>query len=378
MKVSLPLILLALQVSLFADVRLPQLFSDNAILQREVPFKIWGWADPNEKITIDFVGIKYDIQANASGNWEVGVPAQKAGGPHKLIVQGKNTVERSNILFGEVWLCSGQSNMQWGVGQSGNGDLEFLLAKNTNIRMISVNNWGSQEPQHDVDGKWEIASGQDLRAFSAVGYYFGRELNRALNVPIGLINNAWGGSACEAWVPKDVLLSDLRNQDYIEKTEKLVAECEANPEYANFVKLQEEWQKGLITSVKTLGPKPRAPKKPAKSYHSQHRPANLWNARIYPLLKYKIKGAIWYQGEANASRAYNYRYLLPMMIESWRKEWQLGDFPFTGHNWPTLAKNRDKNGNSPWAEIRESMTIAFQNTKNTGQTIITDLGEDRL
>ena len=179
---------------MLANICLPQLFSDNAVLQRNVPVKIWGWADPGEKISVDFVQLNKTTKANKKGHWFVEFPAQKAGGPHSLRVQGKNKLTRTNLLFGEVWLCSGQSNMQMRVGESRDGDLELLLAKDPQIRILRVNNWGAQQAQKDVDGQWQKAMGQELKVSSAVAYYFGRELKRALNVPIGLIENSWGGA----------------------------------------------------------------------------------------------------------------------------------------------------------------------------------------
>ena len=362
---------------MLANICLPQLFSDNAVLQRNVPVKIWGWADPGEKISVDFVQLNKTTKANKKGHWFVEFPAQKAGGPHSLRVQGKNKLTRTNLLFGEVWLCSGQSNMQMRVGESRDGDLELLLAKDPQIRILRVNNWGAQQAQKDVDGQWQKAMGQELKVSSAVAYYFGRELKRALNVPIGLIENSWGGSACEAWVPRDVLKSDPRNHSYMEMMAKKVKESQNTPEFIQYVKDFQQWQKDIIKAQKEDLPQPRMPKSPAKSYHSQHRPGNLWNARIHPLLKYKIKGVIWYQGETNTKdRSYNYRYLLSQMISAWRQHWQIGDFPFYWVQLADFGKKRDSDGYSPWAEIRESMTIAYQNTENTGQAVITDLGED--
>ena len=228
--------------SLQADVKLSGLYSDNAVIQRNAPVKVWGWADPLEKVTVNFVNKSLSTEADAEGNWSVTFPAQKAGGPHSMTVRGKNALTRTNLMFGEVWVCSGQSNMQWSVRQSVDGDLEVALAKDKDLRIVTVGNIGSQTPQKDIDGKWSVATGEELSNFSAVGYYFGRELRRALGVPVGLIDNAWGGSACEAWVPRDVLKSDERNIPYVENFAKTVANYDEDKLMAAYNKKFEKWR----------------------------------------------------------------------------------------------------------------------------------------
>jgi sialate O-acetylesterase len=304
--------------------------------------------------------------------------AQKAGGPHGLVVKGSNEISRSDILFGEVWVCSGQSNMGWSVGSSRDGDLEALLCEDSNLRLITISNKGSQEKHKDVQGTWTLANSQSVPRFSAVGYYFGRELRRALNVPVGLINNAWGGSACEAWVPRAVLTTDKRNDRYVKAFAERVAGFDEEKTMAAYQKKLEAWKLKAKKARADKTAVPRAPRKPQNPRFGQHRPANLYNTRINPLLGYGIKGAIWYQGENNTNdnRSYGYRYLLPMMIKTWRKDWGVGDFSFYWSQLADFAQSRDADGYSPWAEMRESMTVAMQTTPKTGQAVITDLGED--
>ncbi|MCM8536464.1 MAG: sialate O-acetylesterase [Lentisphaeraceae bacterium] len=366
-----------ISLSLSADVTLTSLYSDNAVIQRHAPVKIWGWASPSEKVTVTFVGKKLATKTDSKGNWSVVFPAQKAGGPHSMTVTGKNTIQRKNLLFGEVWVCSGQSNMQMNVGQAVDGDIEVLLAKDTDLRVLTVTNAGEQTPQKDVDGGWEMATGGQLKNFSAVGYYYGRELRRALGVPVGLIDNSWGGSSCETWIPQDVLKSDKRNQPYIETFAKKLAKFEKSD-----LTQHDQKRKALqerIKKAKSSGKIPPSPPTAMRDIrHGQHRPGNLWNARINPLLGYGIKGVIWYQGENNTrTESYIYRYTLPMMIKTWRKNWNSGEFSFYWSQLANYSRNRDKNGASPWAEIRESMTLTMQSTPKTGQAIITDLGEDK-
>jgi sialate O-acetylesterase len=257
------------------------------------------------------------------------------------------------------------------------GDLELLLAKDKDLRIVTVTNNASQHPQKEIDGKWSPAIGEELKEFSAVGYFFGRELRRALGVPVGLINNSWGGSAIEAWIPRDVLQSDERNLDYIKKFDQRVRDFKTGQAMLNYEEDLKGWRE-VSKQAKLVGKSaPRAPRKPTDPTFHQHRPANLWNGRVTPLLNYGIKGVIWYQGEANTwDRSYHYRHMLPMLIKTWRAKWNLGNFPFYWSQLADFGKKRDVDGFSPWAEIRESMTVAMQNPQNTGQAVITDLGED--
>lgn len=368
------------QVSfLSADVSLPAIFSDHAVLQRNMSLKIWGWADPSEKVTVDFVGKSIETKADSEGKWEVDIPSQKAGGPHKLMVSGKNRIEREDLLFGEVWLCSGQSNMGFKVGNSINGDLVSLKADDPQLRLVTISNLGTQKPEEDFKGQWVKANAQSVASFSAVGYFFGRELRQVLNVPVGLINNAWGGSACEAWVSRDILDQDERYKTYIENFEKKVAAYDSEKMMSHYEDKLNKWKEAAKKAKLNKTAKPRPPRKPSDPAVGQHRPANLYNGRIVPILGYGMKGAIWYQGENNTNdnRSYDYRYLLPLMIKRWRTDWGIGDFSFYWSQLADFAKSRDVDGSSSWGEMRESMTIATHKVKNSGQAVITDLGEDK-
>ena len=377
MKRNFLLILLSFVTSLCADVSLPNLYSDNAVIQRHIPFKVWGWADPHESISIEFLGKKVSTQANETGTWSVEFPAQKAGGPYSLTVTGKNKLVRNNLLFGEVWVCSGQSNMKWNIGKSVDGDLEVLMAKDDQLRIVTVSTGASQTSLKDIDGVWTPATGKALNEFSAVGYYFGRELRRVLNVPVGLINNAWGGSAIEAWIPREVLLTDERNFAYLKSFDERLEQYSSGQPLSLYEENLKKWEKKVAQAKSSGAPLPRKPRKPTDPRGSQHRPANLWHSRVAPLLNYSIKGVIWYQGEANTSRSYNYRHLLPMMIKTWRQKWDSGNFPFYWSQLADFCRDDESDGNSPWAEIRESMTVAMQTTENTGQAVITDLWEEQ-
>src|SRR6476620_52678 len=217
-------ILLAVWASpLLADVRLPALFTDHMVLQQGQKNRVWGFADPDEDVIVSIAGQRQTAKANEKGKWQVTPDALAVGGPHTLSVTGKNKLAVQDVLVGEVWICSRQSNMQWEVRQANDGDLEAKTANFPKIRLISVPQVGTQEPQDDFKGSWQVCTPETAATFAAVGYFFGRQLFETLKVPIGLIDDACGGSACEAWVRRDLLEKDEKYKPLVarwEETEK--------------------------------------------------------------------------------------------------------------------------------------------------------------
>jgi sialate O-acetylesterase len=327
-----------------ADVALNNMFGDHMVLQQGIRNRVWGKADPGEKVTVTLANQTHSATADADGHWEVMLDAvQEYGGPWSLTIKGNNTVTFNDVLIGEVWVCAGQSNMQWSVNASNDADLERAAAHFPEIRLISVPQVGTQEPQWNFNGSWKACSPETVGNFSAVGYFFGRQLHQTLGVPVGLINNAWGGSAAEAWVNREKLAEDGR-------FEKLLARWEQTEK-------EKADDKGLM--------------------NGNHRPANIYNGVLKPSIGYGIRGAIWYQGESNAGRAYQYRDLFPYMIKTWREEWGLGDFPFY---WVQLADFRDEKAEpseSDWAELREAQTMTMDALPATGEAVIIDIGEGK-
>lgn len=193
-----------------ADVKVPAIFGSHMVLQRDQKDRVWGWADPGEEVTVKIANQSHATKAGADGSWRVILDSMPAGGPHVLAIHGKNSLTFDDVLVGEVWICSGQSNMQWGVAGSKNADLELLAARYPNIRLITVPNLGTQQPQKNFQGAWQTCRPETAGWFSAVGYFFGRQLQQTLDVPVGLINDAWGGSACEAWIRRDILADDAK------------------------------------------------------------------------------------------------------------------------------------------------------------------------
>ncbi|HEY1082348.1 MAG TPA: sialate O-acetylesterase [Prosthecobacter sp.] len=380
MKFALSLSAFLFAASLQAELRLPAIIGDNMVLQQKQANPVWGWDTPGTEVTVKFAGQSKTAKAGADGKWTVKLDAVPANAkPATISIQGSNSKELKNVLVGEVWVCSGQSNMGFSVDRTTTADLDIAQAKYPQIRLISVPQVGTQEIQDDFKGQWEECSPATVGSFSAVGYHYGRVLHTMLGVPVGLIDNAWGGSAAEAWVRRDLLEKDPRFKDTIErwkKTEATFTQAAFDKQVADHKTRVDAWAAARREAMKTGKPvPPNPPRPPVNPLTGQHRPGNLYAGVLHPTIGYGIKGAIWYQGESNASRAKEYRELFPFMIQHWRNEWKQGDFPFY---WVQLADFRDyktEPGDSDWAELREAQTLSLGKLPNTGQCVITDLGE---
>jgi sialate O-acetylesterase len=352
-----------------ADVSLNNMFGDHMVLQQGIKNKVWGKADPGEAVTVTLGGQKHSATADANGMWHVFLdPVQEYGGPHTLTVAGKNTITFNDVLIGEVWVCAGQSNMQWSLNNTNDADLERAAAKFPNIRLITVPNRGTQEPQWNFNGTWSACTPETVGNFSAVGYLFGRQLHQTLGVPVGLINNAWGGSAAEAWVQRDKLAANEKLKPLVERWVKMEADYD---------KKMAEWKLEADKAKAEGKPQPKQPKNPESDMTGNARPGNIHCGVLKPSIGYGIKGAIWYQGESNAGRAYQYRELFPLMIKSWREEWGLGDFPFYWVQLADFMGEKPEPADSAWAELREAQTMTMKALPNTGEAVIIDIGEGK-
>lgn len=491
-----------------ANVALPRIFGDNMVLQRQKTIPVWGWASPGEKITVSFHNQVKTVKADKAGQWKLALDPEQAGGPWQLTVKGKNSLTISNILVGEVWICSGQSNMEWTVSSSNNKDQEIQNAAFPQIRHFKVPLKIATTSQKDLSGgEWQVCSPQTVANFTAVGYFFARELYQKLHVPIGLINTTWGGTMVETWISKEAFdnsadfktlfanapVADLetamkqRAQQLVQKIEALQGPVkpgvatdswkQAGFDDANWahMKLPGAWESrgfedldGIVWFRKTITlPEEQAGKaatielaqiddidetwingtrvgtmsqwdaprrytipagilKPGKNYIAirvtdnqggggvhgddgsmkltidnyalslagdwlfrvesirtgsaigpNSYPTLLFNSMVNPLIPYAIQGAIWYQGESNAGRAYEYRTSFPLMIKDWRQRWNQGEFPFY---FVQLASFNAGNGNtqkgSTWAELREAQTTTLS-LPNTGMAVTIDIGESK-
>lgn len=353
--------------SVQAEIRTSAIFGNSMVLQRDQPIHVWGWANAGQAVEVDLAGHSANAKCDDQGRFDVMLDALPAGGPHNMTIKsGGETVTYGDVLIGEVWVCSGQSNMGWSVGQSNDADLEALSANYPKLRLISVPQVGTQEPQDSFKGQWEACTPQSVPNFSGVGYFFGRQIHQTLGVPVGLIDNAWGGSAAEAWVDRDRLANAGSFDDLLAKWEQTEQTYDHEKAMASYEARLKKWQ------ADRKGNRPRAPR---NVLAGQHRPANLYNGVLNPIMGYTIRGTIWYQGESNAGRAYQYRELFPMMISAWREDWKQGDFPFYWVQLADFKTEQQSPGPSDWAELREAQTMTLSKLPNTGEAVILNLGE---
>lgn len=371
-----------LTLSARAELKLPAIIGDNMVLQQKQTNPIWGWDTPGTQVTVKFGDQSRSAKADDKGKWTVKLdPVPANAKPAVLSVSGTTKRDVQNVLVGEVWLCSGQSNMGFTTNQARDADVELLACNIPEIRLVRVPNVGIQEPQDDFKGEWKECTPTSAASFTAVGFFYGKILHEMLGVPVGLIDNAWGGSSCEAWVRRDILEKDARFKGMIEQWKRTEAsytpEAFAKEQAAHKVKM-EAWNKAKIEAAKNkqlfIQLPPRPPQNPLTG---QHRPGNLYSGCLHPVIGYGIKGAIWYQGESNASGAYEYSYLFPLMIQHWRDEWKAGDFPFYWVQLADFKAELPEPGDSDWAELRESQTKTQNVIKNGGQAVIIDVGEGK-
>jgi len=363
-----------LATSAQADIRLPAIIGDNMVIQAGDRVRLWGWADPNEaiEVAISWRDFTWGVQADGEGKWEFQMVAPNVGGPYQIMLRGKNTVTIRNILCGQVWVCSGQSNMQWPVQRSMNAEQEIAAAKYPKIRLFTVERRVMETPQDDCKGQWVECSPETVGDFTAVGYFFGRELYKELKQPIGLIHTSWGGTPAEAWMSMRRLKENPNFAPIVTRYEQAVAVYpEALAKYKeDLAKWDEAAAKAKAEGQPAPGGRPNPPMGPG---HYQS-PAGLYNAMIAPLLSYTIAGAIWYQGESNAGRAYQYRTLFPSMIKCWWDDWRQGDFPFIFVQLANFMEVKDAPGDSAWAELREAQSMTLD-MPNTGMAVAIDIGE---
>ncbi len=357
------LLFLALLLSLptvQADVTVSSLYSDHMVLQRDKANLLWGWADAGETINVNFDGYTRRTKADADGNWSVTLPKMSLGAPKTLTVKGKNTVTVKDILMGDVWVCSGQSNMGWSVSRSHDAVNESAAANYPEIRYYQVPLTVALKPIKDANGSWVHTTPETVPNFSAVGYFFGRQLHKDLKVPIGLIGTAWGGTAIESWISQDATeisaTFDRLNNDWKPDVAKL------GPDLYSWYNVR---GKDRIAKPKTKRGIGGAPNVPSFNY----------NAMIAPLGQFSIKGAIWYQGESNAGRAYQYRDLQQTMITDWRNQFDQGDFPFFITQLANFRERNDQPVESEWAELREAQSMAARDMNNVGIACIIEKGD---
>jgi len=353
---------------------LPAIIGDHMVLQQKQANPIWGWDTPGTRVKVSFAGQTHAATAGADGKWTVKVSALPANAqPQALTIVGTSTRVLQDILVGEVWMCSGQSNMGFKLNSDWNGDLEAAASNLPNLRLISVPQVGTQELKTDFKGQWRASSAETARAFSAVGFLFGRYIHEIVGVPVGLIDNAWGGSAAEAWVRRTTIENEPRFQALMDGTRKREGDLLSAKGQAAAESARAEWK---VASEKARAEKKPAPRGPTDWLTGNARPGNIFAGVVNPTLGYGMKGVVWYQGESNAGRAYEHAELFPYLIKQWRQEWGQGDFSFYWVQLADFMAEKALPGESTWAELRETQTKTLA-LPNTGQAVIIDLGEGK-
>lgn len=369
------------------DVRLPGIFGDNMVFQRGLPAPVWGKADPGETVTVTLKGAgKPDAPdplmrasevrtarttAGADGRWMVRLRKLPAGGPYRMTVAGKNTVVFENAAVGEVWVCSGQSNMWWTVELVKGIEDAVAASDYPSLRYFTVAMTSLEEPQFDFPGakpEWVECTHETAKKFSAVAFFFGKNLQEELHIPIGLIHSSWGGSVAEAWTSIGTLRSDPLLRPIVDNLDSLKTFYPRAKE--RYLMRAAEAEKALKEGRAALYVlSPRGP-------GERDWPSGLYNAMIAPMIPYGIRGVIWYQGESNSVRAAQYRTLFPAMIRDWRKAWGQGSFPFLFvqlANWNTETIPVD-DGWGSWPELREAQLMTL-GLPNTGMAVAIDIGD---
>ena len=363
----LALLYAALSAGLGADVRVPALFGDQMVVQRDRPIHVWGWAAPGETVRAAFRGEAAVATAAPDGRWSIYFEPAAAGGPYDLAIHGENSIRLIDILVGDVWVASGQSNMEWPLKKSNDAAREIAAAQHPGIRYFKVAQSAADARRDDLEGEWRIATPETAGELSGIAYFFARHLHSELGVPFGIIQSTWGGTPAQAWTSARALSGEPALAEYVAQFE---AEREAvQPDYdAAFA----DWERRAAAAEAAGEDAPQRPARP-RTLHPSQTPSWLFNAMIAPLTPYPMRGVIWYQGENNANRgeALLYRRLFRSLIEDWRREWGQGAFPFL---FVQLASFSGGTEGSMWPELREAQSMAL-GLAGTGMAVTIDIGD---
>ena len=367
------LVLTAARMAL-ADVKLPAIFSDHMVLQQGVAAPVWGWADPGEEVTVSIAGQTKTTKAAENGKWSVKLDPLKPGETLTLSIKGKNNIVIQDVLVGEVWLCSGQSNMAMTVGSAKDFEQEKAAANFPKIRMFKEGSSAATTPQEQGKGAWFVCSSETVGGFSAAAYFFGRDLHQKLGLPVGLINSSVGGTAIEAWTSWEAQKDKTELKPIFESWETRQANWDPAKAQAQYDKQLAAFKEASAKAKAEGKPAPRAPRKASEPRLDVNHPANLFNGKIVALISYAIAGAIWYQGESNAGHGELYELQLVTMVKDWRARWGC-DFPFGWVQLPNFHKAQaEPVEDTGWVRVREGMLKALS-LPRSGMAITVDLGE---
>ena len=348
------------------EVRLPQILSSHMVLQRNQPIHVWGWATPHESVSVAMHGASRGAVADDLGKWSVYLPPQPAGGPYQLTIAGSNTIVLDDVLIGDVWFASGQSNMEmplkgWAGSPLKDAAEEVAHSNQPRLRLLIVSQKTSEYPLRDISGSCMPCNPETAADFSALAYFFGRDLAARENVPIGLIESAWGGTVAEAWTSLDALSSDASLMPLFAARAHMM-DKQSDVELRTAIELHED----EVAKKAGLPPPTHEWRPDAASWQ----PAALYNGMVAPVTEFGIKGVIWYQGESNAVPGFEsvYAQLFPKLIADWRSHWREGNFPFL---FVQIASFRSTN---PWASIREAQRRSLAEV-NTAMAVTIDISD---
>ncbi len=358
-----------------ATVTLPAIFKDHMVLQRDRPIPVWGWSEEGQEINVKFADQTKITKAGKGGRWKVMLdPLPASNDPKILRVSGQNTEVIKDVLVGEVWLCSGQSNMAMSVKGVADAEKEMAAADFPLIRMFFVQSFTETTPQEQCKGVWQACSPRTIPNFSAAAYFFGRELHQTLKVPVGLINSSVGGTAIESWTSMEAMQKEPQLQPLLKRWQKAVDVFEQPDNRAKNDTAKKQWQDALKAAVAAKQPAPPQPVYTGSDPLHANRPGNLYNGKIAPLVPFAFRGVIWYQGESNAANGPLYATQLPLMIRDWRARWG-AEFPFVWVQLPNFLKREaEPEAASTWARLREAQTKSLS-VPNTGMTVNIDIGD---
>ena len=362
----------------YANVRLPRIFNNHMLLQRGLDVPVWGWADAGEEVTVQFAGQTVATTADDNGNWMVRLkPLEASSEGRSLVAKGKNTITVTDVLVGDVWICSGQSNMEWSMNAVINAQEEIKTADYPEIRLFDVpGHTTAATAQSDVPGgNWQPCNPGSVNGFSAVGYFFGRHFHRETGVPVGLIGTNWGGTRIEPWTPPVGFRSvpELKTiSDQVDRFDPTTAAGKAT--WDAHLKDVEAWIAKTRSSLATGTGVSNAPQTPG--FTGSGEPTAIYNSMVHGLAPYGVRGALWYQGESNGSEGVSYFHKMQALINGWRQVWNQGDFPLYFY-FVQLADFQQPNdnpaGGDGWAQLREAQRRALT-IPHTGMAVITDIG----
>jgi sialate O-acetylesterase len=359
-----------------ADVRLPRVISDHMVLQRDRVVRVWGWSDAGEAVRVRFRGQEAATAGDRDGRWQVMLPASAAGGPFELVVAGKNTITVADVLVGDVWVGSGQSNMERAMTLVADSEREIAQANDPRIRLFTVPHKVADASLDDVPPEvaWTATAPDSIKTFSAVSYFFARELRRVRDVPIGLVHASWGGTPAEAWVPAESLRADAAFQPLLWQWTRMVSDYPAAK--TRYDRQRAEWDE-LSALAKAQGKDPKNPPTVPRGPGNSWTPGGLYAGMIAPVTPFTIRGVLWYQGESNAApyrSSTEYRRLFAALIQTWRESWNQGAFPFLFVQLANYLPRHDAPSESAWAELREAQAAALA-LPNTAMAVTIDIGE---